>query len=199
MGLKDLSGLRFGRVVVSSRARNRKDGTARWNYLCDCGTHGTTTGWCLRSGHTQSCGCIQKENASYRFRKHGMARTRTWQAWSNMKKRCHENSWISAYYANRGIKVCERWNTSFENFLEDMGEMPDRASLDRIDNDGPYSAENCRWATHTQQMNNTRKTIKITFNGKTKSLAEWARELGVDRNTLRYRLRVWAIDRALGA
>lgn len=115
-----------------------------------------------------------------------------------MKKRClnpgHRNF---KDYGGRGITVCERWMT-FDNFLADMGERPDGLSLDRINNNAGYSSENCRWATLVEQNCNRRNNTWITYAGKTLTVTEWARELGMKKNALIERLRNgWTVERAL--
>ena len=100
-------------------------------------------------------------------------------------------------YGGRGIRVCERW-LKYENFKADMGEPPEGMTLERIDNNGPYSPENCRWATRTEQNNNTRSNRMLTFRGKTQTIMQWAREIGVSFQVLWYRIaRGWSVDRAL--
>lgn len=106
-----------------------------------------------------------------------------------MKARCErESEKAFKHYGGRGIKVCERWQ-EFSNFFKDMGQPPTPAhTIERIDNDGPYSPDNCRWATMDEQRLNTRKTIRITVNGVTKCLAEWSRIYGINYGTLQYRI-----------
>ena len=101
-------------------------------------------------------------------------------------------------YGGRGISVCDRWRV-FDNFFADMGERPAGCSIDRIDNDGDYCPENCRWATQREQMGNTCKTRTITFNGKTMSAAEWSRQTGIDGRLIRHRIDGlgWSVERAL--
>lgn len=129
----------------------------------------------------------------------GGKRTPTLNAWTNMMARC-TNPKRSDYqfYGGRGISVCDRWRESFAAFLEDMGPKPTGMSLDRIDNAQGYGPENCRWATKHQQMQNTRHTRLITFNGRTQGLNAWAKEIGINKESLRTRLeRGWSVDRAL--
>lgn len=119
---------------------------------------------------------------------------RTWQA---MKRRClrpRDDRWND--YGGRGIKICERWLT-FVNFLADMGERPPGTSIDRIDNDGDYCKENCRWATPQQQQDNSRQTKLISFNGETRSVRGWARKLSIAQPSMRWRLKHWSLERAL--
>ena len=125
-------------------------------------------------------------------------RTRTYRAWECMRARCRCKTNSSYHrYGGRGITVCQEWS-SFERFLEDMGQAPLGCSLDRTNNDKNYSKENCRWATPIQQSQNTRKIRSITFNGKTHCLREWARRIGIWDNALRARLKHgWPLERAL--
>lgn len=115
-----------------------------------------------------------------------------------MRRRCN-NPRDADYesYGGRGISVCERWKNDFWAFVEDMGERPGGCSLDRVNNDGNYSPENCRWATPLEQSNNTRSAILVTYEGKTQSISAWAREKGLSIQTLAGRLRKgWSIEKA---
>lgn len=120
--------------------------------------------------------------------KHGYSGTRIYSLWRDMKKRCmNKGHRFYKDYGARGVTVCERW-LIFANFLADMGERPDGMSLDRIDNDGPYSPENCRWATNSEQHLNSRQARLITFNGRTLGRTQWEKELGLGSGTLFRRL-----------
>lgn len=128
--------------------------------------------------------------------KHGHAstapglRSRTYRSWEAMIRRATKPA-HHAYgeYAGRGVIVCERWLNSFEAFLEDMGERPDGMSLDRVDNDGPYCPENCRWADMKTQQNNKRSNVFLDFDGRRQTLTQWAEEIGMGRTTLSARLK----------
>jgi hypothetical protein len=122
-----------------------------------------------------------------------------YQVWAALKYRClNPNSSKWKNYGGRGITVCKRWIDSFENFLEDMGERPEGSSLERINVDGNYEPGNCRWATQKEQQNNKRNNKKLTYKGKTQTIAEWSRELQISKVTLRERiLRGWSVERTL--
>lgn len=169
---KDLSGMRFGRLTVISRAENKGRNPA-WDCICDCGNNKVIANYSLTSGKTQSCGCLQKEVAAERLLKHGHDRvgnrTREYEIWLHIISRCENiNDKSFADYGERGIKVCDSWRNSFENFLVDMGERPSpKHSIDRIDVNGNYEPSNCRWVTKEVQSRNTRvyKTNKTGVSG----------------------------------
>lgn len=130
---------------------------------------------------------------------HGKTHTRTYHTWSMMKQRCYNPKHFRyMFYGGRGITVCERWRNSFIAFYEDMGERPSKCTLDRIDNDGNYTPENCRWATAVQQGNNRITNRGITCKGETKNLKQWAAITGIDRSLISRRLhKGWPIEKAL--
>lgn len=198
--LKDLTGQVFGRLTVLHRGEDYQSGFGpsstrpQWMCRCECGNTKLVLGNHLKNGNVTSCGCLARERSSLRLKeqatKHGAYKTQTYKSWARMKTRCENPNYTSyANYGGRGIKVCERWQ-QFENFLEDMGEQPEGHSLDRIDVDGDYTPENCRWATREQQDRNRRNNVNITVGDKTMCLADWAKELGVKDATLRSRYKV---------
>jgi hypothetical protein len=192
--LKDLTGQRFGRLVVERR-EGSIDGQAAWICKCDCGGTKRVRGYQLRSGKTASCGCLWLETIT----KHRLCGTPEYNTWCHMISRCHDSENDSyENYGGRGIVVCDRWRYSFECFLADMGKRPPKTSLDRVDNSGNYEPGNCRWATRLEQNRNTRKNVRYTVNGETLHLAEWARRLNVRASVLSDRLkRGWPPEKAL--
>ncbi len=193
--LKDMTGQRFGHWMVMSRAENSSKHQAQWLCQCDCGVSATILGANLRFGKTKSCGCARTEKT----KTHGMGCTPEYKTWAGMIDRCH-NTKNKGYanYGGRGIKVCDRWS-DFTLFFADMGEKPSGLSIDRIDNNGDYEPSNCRWATIQEQQNNKRKNWFLVINGKTKTVAQWAREMGVSPSQAYRRLRLgWSVEVAFG-
>ena len=129
-----------------------------------------------------------------------MKNTPEYEAWAGMKKRCLNPNFKSYNsYGGRGIKICQTWQNSFEQFYKDMGPRPSfEHSVDRIDNNGDYTPNNCRWATRSEQSRNKSVTRLISFKGKTQCLTDWAKEKGLSKDVLWRRLKAgWSIERAL--
>jgi hypothetical protein len=192
----DLTGERFGRWVVISRAEN-VNARATWNCRCDCATERVMSAEVLMRGRSHSCGCLRKDT----FLKHGMCRTPTYEAWCAMHARCRP-TWKDAHlYHGRGIAVCRRWG-DFRNFLADMGERPPgrRISIDRRDNDKGYEPGNCRWATPAQQSRNTRQNRFVFLNGERITLYDAIAAIGIKPATYERRKRLgWSAAIALMA
>jgi len=160
MKLIDLTGKTFGRLTVLSKEDNVGTSGSRWLCQCQCRNTIIAASGNLRSGATNSCGRYKKEFMAKKNKankKHGLYKHPLYQCWLNLRNRCN-NPKHQSYknYGGRGIKVCKEWN-SFKTFLEDMGERPDRLSIDRINNDGNYEPLNCKWSTTKEQSRNKRK------------------------------------------
>lgn len=202
--IKDITGLRFGRLVAVRRTRTNKHGQSIWGFVCDCGASCERHIGAVSSGNTQSCGCLFLESATTRARKHGQSHLAEYHVWHDMLRRCNKPS-CSSYsnYGGRGIKVCQRWSSSFDAFLLDVGYRPQaesgyRIDLDRRNNEGDYEPDNCRWISHIDNCNNSRRVKTITFNGTSMSQSQWSRHLGFRNHTIYNRLKLgWTVEAAL--
>lgn len=206
----DLRRQQFGKLRVIARAP-REDGKqngAYWACKCDCGNQLVVPASSLRSGVRKSCGCLKRERLGASLRTHGGSRTREFHIWSDMRARCHRPTHASyPEYGGRGIIVCDRWRVgengqpAFACFIADMGQRPDASmSIDRIDNNGNYEPGNCRWATSSEQQSNTRRTVRIVYEGVNMALADAIRAAGnvVKWDVARQRIRRgWDVERAV--
>lgn len=188
----DLTGHQFGRLQVIGLSHSHRK-HRYWHCLCSCGAQRVVRGLSLTSGRSRSCGCLMQDIQRERLRKrettHGRSGTREYVAWCNMKTRCYNpRSTRFDLYGGRGIAVCEAWRNSFEQFYADMGPSSAGMSLDRIDPDGDYSPENCRWADQKTQSNNVRRNHRFTVQGVERTLGEWAEHRGVTYELLRGRI-----------
>lgn len=200
LATKNVSGMRFGRLVVMDRVGSLRE-SATWNCLCDCGNSTIQTTKAMVSGNTRSCGCLFNEvrkSSGKANRTHGMSNTRIFSIWNAMRGRCsNANNDDYVNYGGRGIKVCERWDR-FENFLHDMGEPEDGMTIDRKDVNGHYEPTNCRWASYTEQARNTRANRMISAFSQSMTLAQWSDETGLNSSTIANRIkRGWPIEKVL--
>lgn len=200
MGKKiDLVGQRFSMLLVVDRAEtDGVDRHSRWICQCDCGNTTAVRSNYLLSGHTTSCGCYK----ATKKRKHGQSKTRLYTIYYKILSRCYDvNNDQYKDYGGRGICVCEDWRNDFQSFFDwaTANGYSDDLTIDRVNVNGDYTPNNCRWATRKTQANNTRRNALYTYNGKTKTIAEWSAETGVNYNTLRARLRRygWDIEKAI--
>jgi hypothetical protein len=169
-------GERFTRLTYLEAEDHSPSGKSVGLFRCDCGIEKSIIIASIRSGLTLSCGCYNSEKTVLMYTKHGDAagkKTAEYSVWEGLRKRCrNENDSHFHMYGGRGIEVCSRWD-DFANFLSDMGRRPSGAhSIERIDTNGNYEPENCRWATTVEQANNTRRNVYVTINGQHMSLAD---------------------------
>ena len=156
MATLDVTGQRFNRLVVLGRSERKSAAGALWVCRCDCGRETVSTSLKLRRGTTKSCGCFKFEIMLNLRHGHSKMKSRTYRTWKEMRQRCmNPNSDKWQWYGGRGITICAEWD-DFERFLSDMGERPEKMTLDRIDSDGDYCKDNCRWATAKQQAETNR-------------------------------------------
>lgn len=196
----DITGERFGRLVAIKKIGNADSHGSLWLCKCDCGNEKEVRLNYLRTGGTTSCGCLRREMKSEQMKrsaewnlKHGMCRrgkvSKLHGQWNAMKQRCkNPNVRMYPIYGGRGIRYCEEWE-QFQPFMEwalSHG-YKEGLALDRIDSDGNYCPENCRWVTQSENNRNKKNLLKVTYNGETKLLVDWARETGQKYRTLRWR------------
>ncbi len=163
---------------------------------CSCGKESVVRITRLANSESRSCGCLQIKQMT----KHGLASSLEYKTWKTMISRCYKEYNPSyKWYGAKGIRVCDRWLESIENFIEDMGNRPSKKySIDRIDGDKDYNKENCKWSTRHEQASNTSSNRNITAFGKTLCLSEWSRKFKINYTTLRTRLlKGWDPEKAL--
>ena len=185
-------GRKFGRLEVKSLAY-KKDNTTYWNCKCDCGNSCVVRRNDLTTGNTKSCGCLHMESIST----HGMRNDDRYSVWRDLIGRC-ENILNADFgdYGARGIRVCEEWH-DIHQFVKDMGPRPEGYEIERIDNNGNYCPDNCKWASRKAQTNNTRRNIIVSYKGRKQSLALWCEELNLNYESMRARLkRHWSPEEA---
>jgi hypothetical protein len=188
---KDLTGAVFGNLTVLERA-GIKGKFKMWRCACACGATAIVAGAYLTRGHTRSCGCMTRSMLAAASTTHGKVGTPEYRIWSDMKTRCFNPKrpcW--ADYGGRGITMCDRWRDDFSAFLEDMGPRPSAEhTVDRIDNDGPYCKENCRWTTMREQSRNRRSNHLVTINGETHPLIVWLERYGTVASRYKKRIKM---------
>ena len=202
--LNDLTGQKFGRLTVIRRDGSDKFGKPMWLCECDCGSITSVGSRLLIIGRVRSCGCLRIETTTANRSTHGLSKTKTHNEWCGMKQRCYNpKSKRYEHYGGRGIQVCDSWKNDFTKFHNDVAKLPHfnepGYTLDRINNDGDYEPMNVRWANDVIQQNNKRTNHRLTYNGETHTIAEWARLTDIPYDRIRHRLnRGWSVERTLG-
>ena len=198
----NLTGERFGKLVAIKTIGKNKNGAYLWQCKCDCGNEIIANVGNLKNGHTKSCGCLRVDRCKTNFTKHGLEHTRLYGIWSDMRLRCYDEKNIAYHrYGGRGITICDEWKNDVKAFYDwaTANGYKDSLTIDRIDNDGNYCPENCRWATVKEQASNRRSNILVTHNGKTQTMKKWANEVGTPYKVVWARMQKlgWSAERAL--
>lgn len=184
---KDRTGEKFGKLtVVKPSERRGHNGGVFWVCACECGKECEVRSDCLSSGNNTSCGCVLSgwQKAGTLNRRHGLYKTPEYRIWQHMVARCtNPNHKAAKYYSDRGITICDRWR-KFENFFADMGKRPAGLTLERIDSNGNYCPENCKWATWEEQSRNKSSNIFIEKDGERLCASDWAKKLGWSQKTI---------------
>jgi len=198
---KDLTDTRFCHLVVLGKLNKDENNTTRtkWILKCDCGNECTSTEKNLSSGDKKTCcQCEYHSNLLSTNKTHGDSKSKLYRVWYSMKERCN-NKKLKGYknYGGRGIKFCDEWKDylNFKKWSEESG-YKDGLTLERIDNNGNYSSENCRWATMYEQAQNRRSNRNITYKNLTFSVSKWEKVLGVKRGLISSRIKYgWNVDK----
>lgn len=201
MAKVDITGKVYGRLTVLQEDGKTNASKIKWLCKCICGKTTTVIGTCLKSGHTESCGCLHSERLLSRNTKHGQGTANNYtvefSTWRRIKQRCY-NAKAPHYkdYGGRGIIMSDEWKNSFTAFFSDMGLRPSSLhSIDRINNDGNYEKGNCKWSTQKEQSRNTRRNRWIEHNGQRKVLEDWAIFLRIPRYKLVAHLKKKSFER----
>jgi hypothetical protein len=176
----------FSRLTVINRSDNDSHGNTQWLCQCECGEKTKVSGTRLVRGIIRSCGCLRDDTTVKNNTTHGKKGTRIYRIWLNMKNRCNNTKNVRKDYRGRGISICEKWNISFVEFYNwaISNGYDDSKSIDRINNDGNYCPENCRWVERIVQANNNRRNIFICIGDEKKSLAQWVKITGLNYSTI---------------
>lgn len=198
----DITGKKYGRLTVIEFVGKNKHRAALWLCKCECGNTIIAHGASLRSGNTRSCGCLMREYSRKLNYKHGISQTRIQNIYNGLKARCYnKNNPRYKSYGYRGVQICDEWLKSVKNFYDwaMSNGYKDDLTIDRIDNNGDYCPENCRWVNLQEQNRNTSRNRLFTMNGKTQCVTDWAKVLGLNPVTVLGRINrgKWSVEKAL--
>lgn len=195
--MNNLIGQHFGRLVVIDHAETQRTNSGHtykmWRCKCDCGAYKDLSTGNLLSGNTKSCGCLKAERNAYVFTTHGKSKSKLYSVWGTIKDRCYSvgcKGYVN--YGARGIRMCESWKNSFQAFYEwaMKSGYKEGLTIERKNVNENYCPENCIWIPKSAQSRNRRNCHYITYNGETKTLSEWSRELHIDRECIRNKEKV---------
>lgn len=206
--VKDLTGMRFGKLVAVRCVGRDRHKNAVWLCRCDCGREKEVASRALVGGSTRSCGCLEtgKFINGCGAQRHGGSGERLYRVWGDMRNRCYDkNRKCYHSYGGRGIRVCDEWLHDYSAFRDwamstgyDPNAEPGECTLDRIDNDGDYSPGNCRWVPMDVQRLNKQNTWRLEYKGRILTLHDAAKVAGITENTIRDRIkRGWSVERAI--
>lgn len=185
--LKDITGHTFGRLTPLYKLHNHYGQGAYWLCMCECGNLTEVRGTMLRNGNTKSCGCLNHEPTTT---KHNKCNTKLYRVYYGIKQRCYNKKYHQYQdYGGRGVKICDEWLNDFETFYNWAmnNNYREGLTIDRIDVNGDYEPDNCRWSDRKTQAQNRRNNIYLTYEGKTQTMKQWAEELGINYNTIKSR------------
>lgn len=203
--VKDLTGQKFGRLLVLERAddliQTNGKHRIRWKCVCSCGNTKILTKDALLHNRVQSCGCLRKETTRKLKTTHGLRKSRIYRIWTNIKTRCTNlNADNYCYYGEKGVQMYSEWYNNFTSFYDwsIKNGYKDTLTIDRIDTKGNYEPSNCRWITSKEQQNNKLNNHYITYKGTTHTLMEWSKILQIKNSTLHKRINYlgWSVERA---
>lgn len=200
--LIDLTGQKFGRLTVIKRVeKQNKTRSAYWLCQCECGNTTIVSSPNLKNKHAMSCDCLQQESRLTHSITHGLTKTRIYKIYLGMKKRCYNKNYFQfQYYGGKGIRICDEWLNNFKSFYDwsIANNYNDTLTIDRINSNGNYCPENCRWVDKYVQANNKKTNKLITYNNETHTMKEWSKITGLTYSTIQHRLdRNWDIEKAL--
>lgn len=204
--LKDITGQKFGRLTVIKRVGRNKQRQATWLCQCECANQITAVGCYLRSKRVMSCGCLRKDNLLKSITKHNKSRDKIYKVFTGMKARCYnKNSIEYKNYGARGIKICEEWLNNFLNFYDwaiangyDENTEHGKCTIDRIDVNGDYCPNNCRFVSNLIQQRNKRNNRFIEYKGIKLCVADWEKRLNFSQGTIKTRIKNgWSIKQII--